>query len=97
MSGFLFNIVIDRIMRKTTDGKRDSIIWKFTSLLEDLDYADDIALLSSKHQHMQEKTTRLCEHAEKVGLKISTDKTKVLRLNCKDNHPMRSRIRMWRM
>ena len=37
---------------------------KFTTLLKDLDYADDITLLCSKHQHMQEKTEKLCKNAE---------------------------------
>jgi hypothetical protein len=42
-------------MRKTMFGKRTGIRWKFTTQLEDLDYADDIALRSSRHQYMQEK------------------------------------------
>lgn len=29
------------------------------STLEDLDFADDLALVSHTHQHMQERTTRL--------------------------------------
>ena len=31
---------------------------RFTSMLEDLDYADDIALLASNCTHMQEKSSR---------------------------------------
>ena len=88
MSGFLFIIAVDWIMRNATNGKRTGIRWKFTTQLEDLDYADDIALLSSKHQHMQEKTERLCKHAESIGLQINTDKTKVLRINNKETNPI---------
>ena len=32
---------------------------KIFSALEDLDFADDLALVSHTHQHMQEKTSRL--------------------------------------
>jgi len=88
MSGFLFIIAVDWIMRKTTTGRKTGLRWKFTTMLEDLDYADDIALLSSKHQHMQEKTNRICKNAENIGLQINTDKTKVLRLNCRVTNPI---------
>jgi hypothetical protein len=83
MSGFLFIVAMDWVMKNTTANKRTGLRWKFTTQLEDLDYADDIALLSSKHQHLQEKTERLCKHAESIGLQINTDKTKVLRFNHK--------------
>ena len=49
MSGFLFITVIDWIMSKTTQDSNFGIRWKFTSKLDDLDYADDIALLSSSN------------------------------------------------
>ena len=45
MSGFLFIIVIDLLMHITTKNNNCGIRWKFTSKLDDLDYADDIALL----------------------------------------------------
>ena len=91
MSGFLFIVAVDWIMRSTTKGKRTGIRWKFTTQLEDLDYADDIALLSSKHQHMQEKTERLCQYARSIGLQINTNKTKVLRINNKETNPIKIR------
>lgn len=46
MSGFLFLVALDLVMRKTVqDGERD-FRWNFTSKLDDLDFADDIALPS---------------------------------------------------
>ena len=48
MSGFLFLMVIDWVMRKTVDGQRTGIRWDFTMLLEDIDYADDLLLLTSR-------------------------------------------------
>ena len=49
--------------------------------LEDLDFADDLALLSHTHQHMQEKTRRLNKLDQQVGLQISKRKTEVMTLN----------------
>ena len=53
MSGFIFLIVVDRIMRDTTEGNKTGIRWNFTSKLEDLEFAYDIALMSSCYTHMQ--------------------------------------------
>ena len=43
------------------------------SYLEDLDYADDLALLSHTHTHIQEKTQRINAFAKQVGLHISNN------------------------
>ena len=59
MSGFLFLIVMDWVMRRTVGGGENGIRWKLTSKLDDLDFADDIVLLSSPKQQIQDKTTRL--------------------------------------
>ena len=81
MSGFLFLLVIDWTMRRVTDGKRTGIRWSFTSVLEDLDFADDIALLASKFEHIQSKTELLVEEAGRVGLKLNCKKCKSMRIN----------------
>ena len=44
--GFPFLLAIDWVMSRTTEGRRAGIRWKFTSILEDLDFADDIALFN---------------------------------------------------
>ena len=59
MSAILFNLAIDWVMRKTTEDTSRGIRWTLFSTLEDLDFADDLALLSHTNQHMQEKTNRL--------------------------------------
>ena len=81
MSGFLFLIVIDWVMTRTVDNSRNGIRWKLTTTLDDLDFADDLALLSSRWSQAQDKLNRLNEFGGKVGLKINIDKTKVLRYN----------------
>ena len=55
MSGFLFLLVIDWVMRKTTSVGRNGIRWNFMQQLDDLDFADDIALLSNTRSQMQSK------------------------------------------
>ncbi|RUS68725.1 hypothetical protein EGW08_023513 [Elysia chlorotica] len=54
MSALLF-ITIDWVMRRTTEDKPRGIRWNLFSTLEDLDFADDLALISHTHNHMQEK------------------------------------------
>ena len=49
--------------------------------LDDLDFADDLALLSHSHMQMQDKTTELALISAQVGLKINKRKTKILRPN----------------
>ena len=85
MSGFLFLLVIDHIMKNTTATGRNGIRWNLTTILDDLDFADDIALLASTKQHLQNKTDKLVEEAAKTGLKINTHKSKVMRFNAR-NH-----------
>ena len=85
MSGFIFLLVVDWIMKKTTEGKNTGIRWRFMNKLEDFNFADDIALLSSNLKHMQTKTTQLNKYASRTGLKINKKKTEVLRINSINN------------
>ena len=81
MSALLFNLVIDWIMRRTTEDEQRGIRWTLFSSLEDLDFADDLALLAHTHRHIQDKTTRLNTFSQQVGLNISKTKTEVMTLN----------------
>ena len=49
-------LAVDLTMRRTTERHSNGIRWNFTSMLEDVDFADDIVLVSSKYEHMQNKT-----------------------------------------
>ena len=89
MSGFLFLLAIDWIMHETTSQANTGIRWKFTSQLEDLDFADDIALVSTNHSQMQKKMDKLSKTAERVGLNISQSKTRVMKVNCKNTEPIK--------
>jgi uncharacterized protein YqhQ len=81
MSALLLTYVIDWVMRKPTEDLPRGIRWNISSTIEDLDFADDLALLSQTHDHLQEKTDRFSNFANQVGLKISQTKTEVMTLN----------------
>ena len=81
VSGFLFLLTVDKTMYRTTEKHRDGIRWNFTSTLEDLHFADDIVLISSKCEHIQNKTNRLVDNAGRVGLKLNAQKCKCMRMN----------------
>ena len=49
------------------------------------DIVDDIALLSSRKEHIDDKTDRLTEGARGTGLKCNTQKCKVMRINNRNN------------
>ena len=81
MSGFLFLLVIDWVMRKTLREGNIGIRWRFTEKLEDLDFADDLALLSSTRRQLQLKNERLSNASKGTGLMFNITKTKVMRFN----------------
>ena len=81
LSPTLFSLAVDWIMRRTLGNRKTGIQWTLTSVLEDLDYADDISLLSGRYQDIQDKTETLSVTSRSVGLKISERKTQVLRKN----------------
>ena len=81
LSPLNFIMVIDWIMRETVKQGQNGIQWTFTKQLDDLDFADDICLLSHSHKQMQKKSSKLTQGAEKTGLKITIQKTKLLKVN----------------
>ncbi len=89
LSPFLFLLAVDWIMRRATEGKRNGIQWTLLQQLDDLDFADDIDLLSHRHEHSQDKLTSVATHAAETGLRISTKKTKVLRTNTSNQAPLK--------
>ena len=81
LSSFLFLLAVDWIMKETTTGLRNGIQWSLVEQLEDLDFADDLALLAHTRTQMQAKTTKLEAVSSKLGLKINMDKTKTIKIN----------------
>ncbi|XP_028649227.2 LOW QUALITY PROTEIN: uncharacterized protein LOC114645554 [Erpetoichthys calabaricus] len=88
LSPFLFLIAIDWIMKTSTSERRNGIQWTLWSQLEDLEFADDLALLSHSQQQIQEKTNVLAATSSQVGLNIHTEKTKIIKINSSSNNPV---------
>ena len=87
LSPFLFLLVIDWIMKQSVN-ESTGIQWTLTKKLDDLDFADDIALLANKQTHMQDKTNNITENSAKVGLHLNVKKTKVMKINTNNNTPI---------
>ena len=85
ISPLLFIQGIDWVLKQVTSGVNRGIRWTLTSVLEDLDFADDIVLLAHRHQDMQDKTNALATTAGNLGLKINIKKTRHLRMNSRNN------------
>ena len=51
LSPFLFLLAVDWIMKGTATGSRNGIQWSLVEQLEDLDFADDLALLGGTYSY----------------------------------------------
>jgi hypothetical protein len=78
---FLFLVVLDNIVKTVTERPKRGISWRLMDTLKDLDYADDVCLLSHSHTDMQIKVMDPRKEALNAGLKINVDKTKEMRVN----------------
>jgi hypothetical protein len=83
----MFLIVIDAVMRNVNTDRRHGIQWGLVNRLEDLDFADDLCLLSETHGDMQMKLKDLTNKADKAGLIINIMKTKAVRINTSKTDP----------
>ncbi|PIK49963.1 hypothetical protein BSL78_13170, partial [Apostichopus japonicus] len=91
LAPFLFIIVLDYIMRKSTinaeqlgftlNQRRSSRYPKV--VLCDLDFADDIVLCSDDQHNGQELLQKVEKHARSVGLRLNESKTEYLTVNIK--------------
>ena len=95
LSPFLFTLAIDWLMTEITKNGNRGIRWTLTSILEDLDYADDIGLLSSRHKNAR-KDGQTCKKSwtnsqqqhHILCLKLNTAKTKLTRINYNTDNPI---------
>lgn len=75
-------------MKTTTTSRNNGKQWTLWTQLDDLDFADDLALLSHNHKQMQDKTTRLETTSARTGLKINIKKTELVKINTTANTPV---------
>ncbi|VDP43063.1 unnamed protein product [Schistosoma margrebowiei] len=75
-------------MRTLTSEGKHGIQWKAQNQLDDLDFADDLALLSHTHEKTQTKTASVAAVSGAVCLSIHKGKTKVLKFKAENNNPI---------
>ncbi|VDO72722.1 unnamed protein product [Schistosoma margrebowiei] len=80
-SPFLFLLVVDWIMKTSTSEGKHGIQWTAQNQLDDLDFADDLALLSHTHEQMKIKTASVAAVSASVGINIHEGKIKILKYN----------------
>ena len=90
LAPYLFAIVLDHVLRNTFAGKEKDLGFQLQRqrsrrvpavIVTDLDFADDLALLTEEIEQAQEVLYRLEKEAEKVGLYCNAKKTEVQAFN----------------
>jgi len=86
----LFLVVLDWVSKNAYEGKRLGLQWSLTQCLEDLDYADDLCLLTHRLADMKVKGERLQETGGQVGLKININikKTKEMQIGVRQQESL---------
>ena len=94
LAPYLFVIIIDYVMRKAVGNKAEEIGFrldnrrsrrKSPTIVTDLMFADDIALVSEEIHQAQTFLDRVEVEAGKVGLHINAGKTELMAFNQKDD------------
>ncbi|VDO97477.1 unnamed protein product [Schistosoma margrebowiei] len=75
-------------MRTLTSERKHGIQWTARNQLDDLDFTDDLALLSHTHEQMQTKTASVEAVSASVGLSIHKGETKVLKFKAENRNPI---------
>ncbi|XP_061710662.1 uncharacterized protein LOC133520309 [Cydia pomonella] len=76
LSPLLFLMVLDDVKCRVTSRGRRGLPWTSENDLEDIDFADDLCLIATTREQLQDKAEDLAEEAEKEGLRINYNKTK---------------------
>ena len=88
LAPFLFVVLVDYLLKKTTSQLDSGVVThprrsrRHPAKLNDLDFADDIALLESSISRAQAQLTKTAEAAADLGLVISAPKTEYMTVNC---------------
>ena len=77
-------MLTDWALRRTVGHGENGIRWKFTSKLDDADFADDVLLISCAKQQIQDKTAIVEEQSRQLGLKINMEKIKAITINAEN-------------
>ena len=94
LAPFFFIILVDYLLDKASGPDSGVVTCPRQSrrypakVLNDLDFADDIALLESSMPRAQSQLTRTADVAADLGLIISTPKTEYMTINCQPQPPL---------
>ena len=88
LSPLLFITVLDEVLQKTNEECSEGIQWTPFEKLSDLDYADDICLMTHSLQGVKNKLEVLAANASRKRLNINFKKTKLLRVQTTDTNPL---------
>ena len=77
-------MLTDWALRRTVGHGENGIRWKFTSKLDDADFADDVLLISCAKQQIRDKTAIVEEQSRQQGLKINMEKVKAITINAEN-------------
>ena len=80
LSTLLFLILLDWVSHQATGDNETGIQLTLLQKLEDLDFADDLLLLSQKVAHMQQNFQLLREQAARVRPKVNATNSKEMRI-----------------
>ncbi|VDP83681.1 unnamed protein product [Schistosoma mattheei] len=75
-------------MKTSTSEGKHGIQWTSRMQLDDLDFADDLSLLSPSQQQMQKKTNSVAAASAAVRLNIHKGKSRTLRYNTECTNPI---------
>lgn len=90
LAPYLSAIILDYVMHRTYGGKEEKLGFKLPKqrsrqhqavIVTDLDYADDLLLLTEKADQAQEMLNRLGQESEKVELYCNAKKMELLIFN----------------
>ena len=68
LSPVMFLLTMDWVMKISTAQGQNGIQWTLWRQLDDLDYADDLALLSHTRHQMLEKASTVTDASARLGL-----------------------------
>ena len=99
LAPFLFIIVLDYALRQATDGVGTELGFTVTPRrsrrvpavrITDLDFADDICLLSNQIEQAQQLLLRIETECGKVGLGLNSRKTEFMTYNVPEHDSLRT-------
>ncbi|KAI8486765.1 hypothetical protein Bbelb_355130 [Branchiostoma belcheri] len=95
LAPFLFIILVDYLMKKSIEDTCSGVVTHPrqssrhpAKILNDLNFADDIALLEASIPKAQSQLNRTATAGEQLGLVISVPKTEYMTINCNPQPPL---------